>query len=80
YTSACEVYKKILDDTEESSYVNLIRCLGKDGKDDEVKKYSKDFLKLFPDSVYTPMIKANVPEGEEDETGADDNAEEGAEE
>ncbi|MBN1573847.1 MAG: hypothetical protein JW984_11680 [Deltaproteobacteria bacterium] len=77
YEEASKAYLKILSDKNESSYINLIRSLRGEGKDDEADKYSEKFMELFPDSSYTEIVKAkmgkvpekteNLKEGEEED-------------
>jgi len=60
YESATEAYLEVLNDKSEASYINLIRSLRGEGKNDEADKYSEKFLELFPDSHYAEIVKARM--------------------
>jgi tetratricopeptide (TPR) repeat protein len=83
YEGASKAYLKILSDENESSYINLIRSLRGEGKDDEADKYSEKFLELFPESYYAEIVKANMskaPKETEDLEEGEDLGEEEVEE
>ena len=66
YDNSSKTFLRILNNKNEQSYLNLIRSLKKEGKDDEVKKYSIEFLKYFPNSSYVELIMADSGIDEKD--------------
>jgi tetratricopeptide (TPR) repeat protein len=66
YENASKAFLKILNNKNEQSYLNLIRSLKKEGKDDEAKEYSIEFLKFFPNSSYVELIMTDIGIDEKD--------------
>lgn len=87
YEKAAETFMTLLDKSDRNSYLNLIIAMKLAGKTDEVKKYTEEFIHLFPDTSYTKMFREELgliddsPAEREDTEGiADENLSEDTEE